>query len=352
MHPIGGSRYDARSPPALTAVTMTVPLQRSLFRSTPKPTVKDPAEDACTVLTSFAAPARSVTRTSSPAVKFAPCARAGTSPARRIVGKAAGDDGAAVARPAAIAAEAASRATGTSAERITDTVPAGAPPVWSGQAVRPYRDVRFVTVIALSATVAVLAASSAARRPRSASVATSSVVRARQWDCESRVPLRRSGGDDDEQRYRVIRFLLRPGTYVVRSLRTSMAGSFAGRTVRVTKGRLRSPTSRAIQRFASTRRRRRRCRQRASARRRDSSSGRAARRTPSRSRAPRPARGASGTRPGCTQRSMATCLRDGCRYWPIVTTSTPWARSSRIVSTISSFDSPSPAMMPVFVSTG
>jgi len=33
------------------------------------------------------------------------------------------------------------------------------------------------------------------------------------------------------------RFVLRPGTYVVRSLRTSMAGSLAPRTVRVSRGR-------------------------------------------------------------------------------------------------------------------
>ena len=102
----------------------------------------------------------------------------------------------------------------------------------------------------------------------------------------------------------------------------------------------------------SRRRRRRPCRQRASARRRGSSSGRAGRRTPSRIRGPRPARGASGTRrDGPSGRSRRACA-DGCRYWPIVTTSTPCARSSRIVSTISSFDSPRPAMMPVFVSTG
>ena len=43
---------------------------------------------------------------------------------------------------------------------------------------------------------------------------------------------------------------------------------------------------------------------------------------------------------------------DGCRYWPIVTTSTPCARRSRIVSTTSSFVSPRPTMIPDFVSTG
>ena len=44
-------------------------------------------------------------------------------------------------------------------------------------------------------------------------------------------------------------------------------------------------------------------------------------------------------------------LREGCRYWPIVTTSTPCARRSRIVSTTSSFVSPSPTMIPDLVST-
>ena len=45
-------------------------------------------------------------------------------------------------------------------------------------------------------------------------------------------------------------------------------------------------------------------------------------------------------------------LADGWRYWPIVTTSTPWARRSRSVSTTSSFVSPRPTMIPDFVSTG
>ena len=49
-------------------------------------------------------------------------------------------------------------------------------------------------------------------------------------------------------------------------------------------------------------------------------------------------------------RGRASAL--GWRYWPIVTTSTPCARRSRIVSTTSSFVSPSPTMMPLFVSTG
>jgi hypothetical protein len=48
---------------------------------------------------------------------------------------------------------------------------------------------------------------------------------------------------------------------------------------------------------------------------------------------------------------IVACFGLGWRYWPIVTTSTPCARRSRIVSTTSSFVSPSPTMMPDFVST-
>jgi hypothetical protein len=49
---------------------------------------------------------------------------------------------------------------------------------------------------------------------------------------------------------------------------------------------------------------------------------------------------------------MVTCFALGCRYCPIVTTSTSFARRSRIVSTTSSFVSPRPTMMPLFVMTG
>ena len=45
------------------------------------------------------------------------------------------------------------------------------------------------------------------------------------------------------------------------------------------------------------------------------------------------------------------CCFDGWRYCPIVTTSTPCARRSAIVSTTSSFVSPSPTMIPDFVRT-
>ena len=55
---------------------------------------------------------------------------------------------------------------------------------------------------------------------------------------------------------------------------------------------------------------------------------------------------------GCTHRSIAACLAEGWRYWPIVTTSTSWSRRSRKVSTTSSFVSPRPTMIPDFVRTG
>ena len=54
----------------------------------------------------------------------------------------------------------------------------------------------------------------------------------------------------------------------------------------------------------------------------------------------------------CTQRSILACFALGCRYCPIVTTSTPCSRRSRSVSTTSSFVSPRPTMIPDFVSTG
>ena len=98
--------------------------------------------------------------------------------------------------------------------------------------------------------------------------------------------------------------------------------------------------------LASTRPRRGRSPQRAAARRRDSSSARAGPRTRSRSRAPRPARAASGTRRGAPSGRSRVCCGLGCRYWPIVTTSTPCARRSRSVCTTSSFVSPRPTMMP------
>src|SRR5258708_7891595 len=45
---------------------------------------------------------------------------------------------------------------------------------------------------------------------------------------------------------------------------------------------------------------------------------------------------------GCTQRSIVACFELGCRYWPMVATSTPVARRARIVSTPSPFVSPPP----------
>src|SRR5204862_3003617 len=54
--------------------------------------------------------------------------------------------------------------------------------------------------------------------------------------------------------------------------------------------------------------------------------------------------------PGCTQRSIAACVALGCRYWPVVTTSTPWARTARTVSAASSLLPPPAPLSPDSVS--
>src|SRR5207244_2360724 len=59
-----------------------------------------------------------------------------------------------------------------------------------------------------------------------------------------------------------------------------------------------------------------------------------------------------GNSSGGPQCAILACLAFGCRCWPIVTTSTPFSRRSRIVSTISSLVSPRPTMIPDFVRTG
>jgi hypothetical protein len=92
--------------------------------------------------------------------------------------------------------------------------------------------VSLVRVIVLSATVAVLAASSAGATASSG--VRGNVVRGERPGSGITIVPFRSGvrvattTSSDSGSYRSV---LRPGTYVVRSLRTSMAGSFAGRTV-------------------------------------------------------------------------------------------------------------------------
>ena len=54
----------------------------------------------------------------------------------------------------------------------------------------------------------------------------------------------------------------------------------------------------------------------------------------------------------CTQRSICARLELGCRYWPIVTTSTSWAQFAHALHHFAVRLAESLTMIPDFVSTG